>query len=177
LAATLRDVGEKSKRAKDLKPAADQPAGPKLTKMGERIVMFMKANGLTNRSQFAEGTLGISRQRFHRWLYVELGDVEARPLIRCAEVLTTNPDYLLGDSDDPRPAMALEAREFELVQAYRVLSEVDQDRLLQTAAAWVGQAESAPSTSAPFRLKYPPATAPETAPAPAVHETNPKERK
>lgn len=114
--------------------------------------MFMAANSITNRAQFAEGVLGISKQRFHKWLYRQHGDVEARPLLRCAEALGTNPDYLLGDSDDPRPSMALELREAQLVEAFRVMKESDRDRLLQTAAAWVSEAPSAPSTSAPFRI-------------------------
>lgn len=146
-----------------------------LTKMGERIIMFMQANGLSNRAQFAEQVLGISRQRFHRWLTKPLGDVEARPLLRCAEVLNTNPEYLLGDTDDPRPGMALELREFQLVEAYRVLSETDQDRLLDTAAAWVGETDSAPSTSAPFRMR--PVVAPDAPKAHALHEPPPKDRK
>jgi hypothetical protein len=121
--------------------------------MGERILMYMAANGYSNRAHFAEHMLGISKQRFHKWLYEEMRDVEARPLVHCAELLNTNPDFLLGDSDDPRPAMALELREFQLVEAFRTLSEKDQDRLLQTASAWVLEAPSPASTSAPFRIK------------------------
>lgn len=122
------------------------------TKMGERILMFMAANNITNRAQFAEGVLGISKQRFHKWLFTEMGDVESRPLLRCAEALSTNPDFLLGDSDDPRPTMALELREFQLIEAFRTMKESDQDRLLQTAAAWVLEAPSVPSAAAPFRI-------------------------
>lgn len=123
--------------------------------MGARILTFMTANNLKNLSHFSEQVLGISRQRLHAWLYKPLSDVEARPLLKCADALGTSPDYLLGDSDDPRPLMALEMREFQLVQAFQVLAEADQDRLLQTAAAWAGTAASAPSTAAPFRAKTP----------------------
>jgi hypothetical protein len=120
--------------------------------MGSRIMMYMTANGYSNRAHFAEQMLGISKQRFHKWLYVEMRDVEARPLIRCADLLNTNPDFLLGDTDDPRPGMSLEMREYQLVEAFRTLTEKDQDRLLQTAAAWVLEAPAAPSASAPFRI-------------------------
>lgn len=136
--------------------AAAKAAAPartlKPTKMGERILLLMAESRLTNHSQFSENVLGISRQRFHAWLYKPLRDVEARPLLRCAEVLGTNPDYLLGDSDDRRPAKALDLREHKLVEAYRVLSETDQQRLLQTAAAWIGEI-SGGLESASFRVR------------------------
>lgn len=139
-------------KAKKPRPVAPPRAAPTPTKMGERILQFFAPNGITNKAHFAENVLGISRQLFHAWLYKPLADVSAKPLLRCADVLHTNADYLIGESDDPRPALALEYREFQLVEAYRVLKEADQDRLLATAAAWVTDAESAPSTSAPFRI-------------------------
>lgn len=138
-----------------LPPMTQSRGGRAPTKMGERILLFMTANQITNRAQFAEGVLGISKQRFHKWLFVEMGDVEAKPLLTCAEALNTNPEYLLGVSDDPRPGMPLEMREYQLVEAFRVLSETNQDLLLQTAATWVGESAQAPSTSAPFRVALP----------------------
>lgn len=134
--------------------------GRRPTTMGERIMAFMAANNITNRAQFAEGVLGISKQRFYKWLFVPLSDVEAKPLLRCAEILGTNPEYLLGVSDDPRPGLSLSLREYQLVEAYRVLSATDRDRLLQTAAAWVGEATAPASVAAPFRVGIP---KPETA--------------
>lgn len=86
--------------------------------MGERLLVFMMANNVQNQAQFAEGVLGISRQRFQNWLYVEMRDVEAKPLLRCAEVLSTNPEYLLGLTDDPRPLRHLTLRESQLLDAY-----------------------------------------------------------
>jgi hypothetical protein len=123
--------------------------------MGQRILDFMTANNVTNQAQFAEGLLGISRQRFQNWLYVDMRDVEATPLLRCADALGTNPEYLLGITDDPRVTAALDYREAQLVDAYRELSATDQDRLLKLAADWVGEAASAPSAAAPFRRLTP----------------------
>lgn len=132
-------------------------AGPKPTAMGERILLFMKANNITNNAQFAEGVLGISRQTFHAWLYKEMNPdkISAKPLLLCAEALSTNAEYLLGISDDPRSEHHLSYREAQLVDAFRVLSEKDQDRLLRTAADWVGDAAQVPSTAAPFRILLP----------------------
>lgn len=128
--------------------------------------MFMTANNVTNHADFAERTLGISRQTFHAWLFKPINpkNVGAVPILRCAELLGTNAEYLLCVHDDPRPEMALEMREFELLQSFRVLGETDQDALLKTIAAWVGRAEAAPSVAAPFRAKHP-ADAPEEAQA------------
>lgn len=109
------------------------------------------ANGIEpNYSQFAEGVLGISRQRFHAWLYKELKDVEAKPLQKCVEALNTNANYLLGLTDDPRPEFALQYREAQLVEAFRVLSATDQEKLLKNANDWVAMSDSARSVSAPY---------------------------
>lgn len=125
------------------------------TEMGRRILAFMVANNITNRAQFAEGVLGISKQRFHHWLYRESSDVEAKPILRCAEVLGTNPEYLLGMTDDPRPLRYLGHRESELLMAYRSMSEKDQDRLLKVAADWVQETLTPASAAAPFRIPAP----------------------
>lgn len=125
--------------------------GPTPTEMGSRIIALMTANNVSNRASFAEGVLGISRQRFHKWLYTTMRDVEAQPILRCADALSTNAEYLLGISDDPRPAFALEYREAQLLQAFRTMSETDQDRILQTASAWVGATITPATASAPFR--------------------------
>lgn len=122
--------------------------------MGQRILMFMAANNVTNQAQFAEGVLGISRQRFQNWLYVDMRDVEAKPLLRCAEVLSTNAEFLLGQTDDPRPLRHLGLRESQLLDAFRVMSEQDQDRLLKVAADWVDQAPAPASIAAPFRASH-----------------------
>lgn len=123
----------------------------RLTDMGERITAFMVANNVTNRAQFAEGVLGISKQRFQNWLYVEMRDVEAKPILKCAEVLGTNPEYLLGLTDDPRPLRYLEDGEAELLMAYRSMSDQDRDRLRKVAADWVHETATPASTAAPFR--------------------------
>lgn len=127
-----------------------QKDGPAPTEMGRRILAFMTANNVSNRAQFAEGVLGISRQRFHAWLFRPIEAVEAKPLLVCAEALGTNAEYLLGVSDDPRPEYALDYREAQLVDAYRVLSDKDKERLLKNAADWVGETEGPRSVGAPF---------------------------
>jgi transcriptional regulator with XRE-family HTH domain len=123
------------------------------TAMGQRILDFMRANNVTNKAQFAEGVLGISKQRFQQWLYVEIRDVSAAPLLRCADVLGTNPEYLLGATDDPRPLRQIGLREAQLLDAFRVMDEKDQDRLLKQATDWVTESGQPASALAPFRLK------------------------
>lgn len=139
--------------AKKLRGGQSLAATPRAepTEMGRRIRTLMTANNITNQAQFAEGVLGISRQRFHAWLHKELRDVEAKPILRCAEALSTNAEYLLCISDDPRPTHAVSYREAQLIEAFRVLSETDQDRLLKNATDWIGQTESARTSAAPFR--------------------------
>lgn len=122
--------------------------------MGKRIIAFMTANNFRNRSHFAEGVIGISKQRFHQWLYkpMDPSNVGARPILLCAEALGTNAEYLLCLSDDPRAEASLTYEEAQLVQAYRDLPPDDQAKLLAIAADWVARAATKPSTSAPFRL-------------------------
>ena len=67
----------------------------------------------------------------------------------------TSPEFLLGITDDPRPEYALEYPEAQLVDAYRVLTPADQERLLTIAADWVSQAGQNRSTAAPFRAPKP----------------------
>lgn len=126
-------------------------ARPKPTLMGARIIGLMKVNGLENFSQFAEQVLGISRQRFHAWLYKDLRGVEAKPLVRCAEALHTSPNYLMGLTHDPAPETALEGRERELIEAFRSLLPADQAKLLKIANDWVETSPLPPSAAAPFR--------------------------
>lgn len=124
------------------------------TGMGRRILALMKANGISSWAPFAEQVLGISRQRFYSWIYKEMdpANVAAQPILRCAEMLGTNAEYLLGMSDDPRPESALTYEEAQLVQAFRDFShEGDRERLLSIAADWVAKSGRAPSASAPFR--------------------------
>lgn len=125
-----------------------------LTLMGGRILEFMTANNLTDRDEFAHA-LGITRERFNAWLYRDIKDVEVRPLLRCADALTTNAEYLIGDSDDPRPVAALDWREHQLLTTFRDLPKEKQDLLLQTASAWHVQGDATPTTNAPFRIAVP----------------------
>lgn len=117
----------------------------------------MAANHITNKAQFAEGVLGISRQTFQAWLYKEINPekVSAKPLLLCAEALGTNAEYLLGVTDDPRVEHSLSYREAQLVEAFRVLSDKDRDRLLRMATEWVGESVQQASTAAPFRALLP----------------------
>lgn len=130
-------------------------AKPTPTKMGERILTFMKANGITNHASFAESVLGVSRQSFHSWIYKPINPekVAARPLLMCADALNTNPEYLLCISDDPRPGMALTFEEANLVQAFRALSAVDRGRLLKNAADWLSESQAPATSAAPFRAR------------------------
>jgi hypothetical protein len=149
---TLRESQDRFTRGLPcLAKLAGMPREP--TKMGARILDFMKVNGIRNRAQFAEGVLGISRQRFHGWLYNEMDPalLPAKPILLCAEALTTNAEYLLGISDDPRVETPLTYPEAQLVQAFRDLSETDRERLLSIAADWVGQSKDKATASAPFR--------------------------
>lgn len=127
------------------------------TPMGARILTFMQANGIENRAQFAEGVLGISRQRFHGWLYNKIDPalIPAKPLLLCAEALGTNAEYLLGLTDDPRVETSLDHLEAQLVQAFRDMPEPDRDRLLSIAASWVGASGAKATTAAPFRSLLP----------------------
>lgn len=117
----------------------------------------MRANGIENSAEFAEATVKISKQTFHAWVYKSINpeNIAAAPMIRCARALGTNPDYLMLLSDDPRPEYALSSRESQLVEAFRVLEEKDQDRLLRAAADWVNESPSPPSALAPFRAPMP----------------------
>lgn len=144
-------TGAEAFAVKLLYMAGEKTAKRRLTGMGERIGAFMVANNITNRAQFAEGVLGISKQRFQNWLYVEMRDVEAKPILKCAEALGTNPEYLLGLTDDPRPLRYLEDDEAELLMAYRSLDDKDKGRLRKSAADWLQETSTAASTAAPFR--------------------------
>lgn len=137
--------------------SSKKAAGPRPTEMGQRILDFMRANGITNRASFAENVLGISRQSFHAWLYTPINPekVAARPLLMCAEALSTNPEYLLCISDDPTTRLALTLEEAHLVQAYRSLSPTDRLRLMKNAADWIAESPMMPSTAAPFRAPLP----------------------
>lgn len=132
-------------------PARKKTKEEQPTKMGERILELMGMFQIKNRAEFAEQVIGISRQRFQNWLYVEMRDVEAKPLLLLAEVLGTNPEYILGVSDDPRVQAALTWEEARLVEAFRDMNDTDKDRILKQAADWVGQSSKPPSNSAPFR--------------------------
>ncbi len=139
--------------AADAKVIDEEPGATghrRLTKMGERIVDLMKIHGLNDRDSFA-AAIGLTSERFSSWLFVDQRSVEARPLLRCADALSTNPEYLLGDSDDIRAQDSLGWREHQLVSAFRELSEEQQDLLLKTASAWHQQAQTAPSAAGPFR--------------------------
>ncbi len=126
--------------------------GREPTVMGQRIVDLLKVNNIQNRAAFAEGVLGISRQRFHKWLYGEMRDVEAKPLLKCADALGTNPEYLLGLTDDLRPQhSALDDQETQLVDAFRSMSRQDQERLLKNAADWSDESTAPATSGAPFR--------------------------
>jgi hypothetical protein len=127
------------------------------TPMGARILAFMHANGIDNRAQFAEGVLGVSRQRFHGWLYNKIDPalIPAKPLLLCAEALGTNAEYLLGLTDDPRVETSLDHLEAQLIQAFRDMPEPDRDRLLSIAASWVNQSPTPATASAPFRSPLP----------------------
>lgn len=124
------------------------------TAMGRRILDFMKANGSPTSAEVAE-TIGLTPERFDEWLYTEVSDIEAAPLLRAADALSTNAEYLLGIADDPRPLRHLHWREMQLMDAFRDLSPEQQDLLLMTATAWHNQAATAPSASAPFRVPVP----------------------
>lgn len=128
------------------------------TEMGQRILTLMSANGIKNRAQFAEA-LGISRQRFHGWLYnkMDRDAIPATPVLRCADLLGTNPEYILGIHDDLRVETSLTSQEAVLLQAFRDLGVVDQERLLAIAADWVSASSEVATSSAPFR-NVPPRT-------------------
>lgn len=140
-------------------PVAVPPApDPTPTEMGRRILGFMGAYQITNHADFAENVLGISRQRFHAWLYKPISpeNVAAQPILKCAEALGTNAEYLLCITDDPRAETSLTYMESQLVQAFRDLADdTDRERLLAIAADWVARASSPPSSSAPFRVPLP----------------------
>jgi transcriptional regulator with XRE-family HTH domain len=133
---------------------APQQPSSKPTLMGERIIAFMVANNVVNHDEFAEGILGISVQQFKSWLYEAQETVDAKPLLRCADALNTNAEYLLGESDDPRPQRALEWPEHQLLQAFRDLNPDQQELLLTTATAWHLQLKT-PSTAHPFLAAVP----------------------
>jgi hypothetical protein len=134
-------------------PAPRVGGEPEPTEMGRRILGFMGAYRITNHADFAENVLGISRQRFHAWLYKKIDpeNIAAQPILKCAEALGTNAEFLLCITDDPRAETSLTYQEHVLVQAFRDLSnDNDRERLLSIAAGWVAQATTTPSTSAPF---------------------------
>lgn len=125
----------------------------KPTRAGERIITFLTANNVLDRREFAEGVLGVTVDELNRWIYTPDAEPPLRPLLRMADVLSTNAEYLLGESDDPRPGMVLDFREFQLVQAFRELSPAQQDLLLKTASAW--HQETGGTAAAPFRVTPP----------------------
>lgn len=132
--------------------------GPQPTEMGRRILAFMTANQLENKAHFAEKVLGISRQTFHAWLYREMdaGKIAARPILQCADALSTNPEYLLCITNDPRPAAALAVDEDRLLDAFRTMDDSDRDKLLSIAADWSARsANGGKSAAAPFRVPSP----------------------
>lgn len=122
--------------------------------MGDRILTHMQALGYDNHAHFAEQMVGVSRQTFHAWLYKDIDPekVAAAPILRCAELLSTNAEYLLCVIDDFRPETALTIDEAHLIQAYRSLTEQDRARLMKNAADWLAESSTAPSAAAPFRI-------------------------
>jgi transcriptional regulator with XRE-family HTH domain len=120
------------------------------TTMGENILTFAKANGKTV-DELAE-TLGMSVEHLETWIYYEVELVDARLLIRMAELLGTNPEYLLGDTDDARVQHFIDIREAQLLNAFRDLPETQRELLMKTVTAWHEQLETEPTTSSPFRF-------------------------
>jgi transcriptional regulator with XRE-family HTH domain len=144
-------MGRKAKQPRA--PATLAPKDREPTAMGRRILTLMQANYITGKAELAR-RIGVSRQTFQAWLYnpINAENVAALPLLKCADVLNSDPRFILGESDDPRPRMALSYQEMTLVQAYRDLSEKDQERLLKNAADWQSESQRAPSQASPFRV-------------------------
>lgn len=123
------------------------------TPMGFRILAFMKANAIRDKADFAEGLLGITRDDFDSWIYgpTTPETVPAKPVLLCAEAFTTNAQYLLCMSDDPRMENALTYDEGVLLQAFRDIGDPDErDDLVQAALERVPHGRALPSAASPF---------------------------
>lgn len=129
-----------------------QRLGAEPTQMGERILAFMSANYITDVKEFAEGLIGVPYDTFLSWIYgaVAPDTVLAKPILLCAEILGTSPEYLICLSDDPRRGLELTYDESLIVQAFRDANRPGRQKLLQAAFEIAGTGSARPQPASPF---------------------------
>lgn len=128
------------------------------TPMGERILAFMQANYITDMQEFAEGVLGIPHEEFMAWIYdpdVSPESLPVRPVLLCAEALSTNAEYLTCMTDDPRPGVALTYDEYVLLTAYNDVGDKAVRERMITSALEIAEQYPRPGAKATTRSPFP----------------------
>ena len=72
--------------------------------------------------------MNVGQKQISRW---ENGEVSFTPdqLVKLSEFFHVSVDYLLGLTEDPFPAVRLDAREGEIVRTYHMLDERGKDMI------------------------------------------------
>jgi hypothetical protein len=143
-------------------PAPRVGGEPEPTEMGRRILGFMGAYRITNHADFAENVLGISRQRFHAWLYKKIDpeNIAAQPILKCAEALGHQRG--IPALHHRRPARGDVAHVPGARAGAGIPGPFERQRPRAAALdrrGLGGTGDHDPSTSAPFRIPLPAETA------------------
>lgn len=82
----------------------------------ERLIETRKRRGYTQ--VYLAKAVGVSERTIRDWEH-STGEPTGEHLLILAHYLDINPDYLLGLSDDPSPAIVLDDLEYRLILAIR----------------------------------------------------------
>lgn len=135
------------KKRKKLKPQS-MPSLKHLSSVAQRLLKSRLDAGFTSQAQFAKA-LGVSRGLIGQW---ESGSKEPgrKTLAMAAKLCGVSMDYLCGASDNNTMSLTLtQSNEVRLVLAFRQLTLLEQERLLEFFSAGLKARRMAKSEKQP----------------------------